>query len=257
MITKKENLIFYEDINRIKDCIPMHIERAKQDSTIFQNLYLHEYKENIFLIKNYLKNDDIIIDIGSGLGTLPAILSTYGNLSVGGDVMKPDWQLKLWEKLSEKFGCFLFIYDGRFLPFKNDTFDVIIAYAVIEHIPEGMKGVSKFIVECNRVLKKDGYLFIFKCPRKQSWTEFVASVINIPHHENLIDEKEIIDIFKQNCFDVIDMKRKDMVPEYMFTKIGQKIWNFFWRPLNILDKFLEYTPLNYFAHNITIILRKK
>ena len=257
MVDKNDDIDFYENISIIKSFVPMDIARARQDATINRKLYLFEYKENIFFVNKYLKKHDKVLDIGSELGTLPAILSTYDYMSVGGDVMEPNWQLRLWTKLSEKFGCFFILYDGRFIPFKSNTFDVIIAYAVIEHIPGEMKGASKFLVECHQLLKKSGYLFIFKYPRKQSWTEFIASVLNFSHHENLIDEKEIIELSRQKSFDVLFMKRKDMVPDYIPTKIGQYLWDFFWRPLSILDKILEYTPLNYLSHNITLVLRKR
>lgn len=44
------------------------------------------------------------------------------------------------------------------LPFKNNTFDVVTFWAVIEHIPKGYELAA--LREINRVLKKGGYLFL-------------------------------------------------------------------------------------------------
>lgn len=53
------------------------------------------------------------------------------------------------------------------LPFTNETFDTVTFWDVIEHIPIGYELAS--IVEINRVLKKEGYLFI-ATPSKNFWS---------------------------------------------------------------------------------------
>lgn len=48
--------------------------------------------------------------------------------------------------------------DARRLPFPNETFDIVIAFQLIEHIPPNE--VSSFLSEVKRVLKRKGSLFI-------------------------------------------------------------------------------------------------
>lgn len=51
--------------------------------------------------------------------------------------------------------------DALHLPFKKDTFDLITATEIIEHLPNG----KQFLKECHRVLKEGGYL-ILSTPNK-------------------------------------------------------------------------------------------
>ena len=54
--------------------------------------------------------------------------------------------------------------DARGLPFSNETFDIVIAFQLIEHIPPNE--VSSFLCEARRVLKEKGLLFIITPNRK-------------------------------------------------------------------------------------------
>lgn len=51
------------------------------------------------------------------------------------------------------------VADVQKLPFKNNTFDLVIALELFEHVKKPEKGIG----ECVRVLKKGGY-FIFSMP---------------------------------------------------------------------------------------------
>ncbi len=53
---------------------------------------------------------------------------------------------------------------NKVFPFKDEFFDVVVAYHVIEHLVN----VRLFVSECNRVLKKNGYLLI-GTPNLASW----------------------------------------------------------------------------------------
>lgn len=54
--------------------------------------------------------------------------------------------------------------DARRLPFSNETFDRVIAFQLIEHLPPNE--VSSFLYEVSRVLKDKGLLFIITPNRK-------------------------------------------------------------------------------------------
>lgn len=60
------------------------------------------------------------------------------------------------------------------LPYKNDFFDVVIAYHVIEHLVN----VRLFIAEIYRVLKKNGYVII-GTPNLASWHNIFALLIGL------------------------------------------------------------------------------
>jgi ubiquinone/menaquinone biosynthesis C-methylase UbiE len=54
--------------------------------------------------------------------------------------------------------------DAKHLPFSDETFNIVIAFQVIEHIPPDE--VDRFLSEVRRVLKMDGLLFIVTPNRK-------------------------------------------------------------------------------------------
>lgn len=60
------------------------------------------------------------------------------------------------------------------LPYKNDFFDVVIAYHVIEHLVN----VRLFVAEIYRVLKKNGYVAI-GTPNLASWHNIFALLIGL------------------------------------------------------------------------------
>lgn len=83
-------------------------------------------------------------------------------------------------------------YDGKHLPFSDDSFDCIFSSEVFEHIfnlPEIMK-------ELNRVLKSDG-LILITCP-------FAFCEHEIPNDYARYSSYSIRYIFEQNGFEVIE-----------------------------------------------------
>lgn len=60
------------------------------------------------------------------------------------------------------------------LPYKNDFFDVVIAYHVIEHLVN----VRLFVSEIHRILKKNGYVII-GTPNLASWHNIFALLIGL------------------------------------------------------------------------------
>lgn len=61
------------------------------------------------------------------------------------------------------------------IPFKDDFFDFIIAHEVIEHLIDP----DKFLEECNRVLKKEGYLII-TTPNLTAWYHRIFFLFGLP-----------------------------------------------------------------------------
>ena len=65
--------------------------------------------------------------------------------------------------------------DATKLPFSDETFDVVIANHILEHIPEDIKALKEF----NRVLKKDGFA-ILQVP----YSEKLKTTIEDPFIDN-------------------------------------------------------------------------
>jgi SAM-dependent methyltransferase len=85
-----------------------------------------------------------ILEIGAGTGRLAKLLSEKGYSVQAIDVKTSQHSRhRIWP---------VTIYDGRTIPFQNNTFDIVFSSNVLEHIPH----VNAFQSEIKRVLKPGG-----------------------------------------------------------------------------------------------------
>ena len=94
------------------------------------------------------------------------------------------------------------------MPFGDDTFDLITAAALIEHLPEP----GPFLMECHRVLKPGGGLFL-TCPAP--FFEWMATKLGYLKHAGHLARYDLSDI-KRLCenagFNVVLLKRFMITP---------------------------------------------
>ena len=109
----------------------------------------------IFILKELAKNKKVI-DIGCGYGFNKKIVESVGGEWIGVEPFEG--------------GAHTVIGDAQNLPFINNSFDVAIMDAVLEHIPE----VDKAIKEVARVLKPGGifvgYVAFMECFHEISYS---------------------------------------------------------------------------------------
>lgn len=158
-------------------------------------------------------------------------------------------QKTIWQEFGKKFDIKFSHYDGRNIPFPDETFDAITAYAVLEHVPP--KDLDHVVNELKRVLKIGGHLFVFRCPRKFAIAEHLAEFIGAGHHDLLYNDNEINDIVEKSGLRCIKRRRSDMVIEF-----PGKLTNKFYHVLKSIDSLLIKTPLNIFAHDINLVFVK-
>ncbi|MCH8004058.1 MAG: class I SAM-dependent methyltransferase [Nanoarchaeota archaeon] len=92
-----------------------------------------------------------ILDVGCGSGYLGSVLHKKSKKYVGIDFAD-----------ERKVKDFVFIRtDAINIPFRNNSFDIVICNHVIEHV----RDQKKLLHEINRLLKKDGICYI-TCPNK-------------------------------------------------------------------------------------------
>ena len=100
-----------------------------------------------------IKKDDSIIEAGCGFGQWVWKLHNQGYKITGVDNAK-----KIISRLKrEQPNLKLKLADVEKLPFKNGAFDIYLSFGVIEHF---INGPEKVLKEANRVLNKNGTLFL-------------------------------------------------------------------------------------------------
>ncbi len=112
-------------------------------------------------IMKYLKNDSVYLDIGAGLGHIAEQIVEQKDLKLF--ATEPIWKplRKLRKRLRQKKRDVYFMKNsGEEIPIKSNSLDGVFLYFVLHHIPYD---VQKIIInETNRVLKKDGLLFLIE-----------------------------------------------------------------------------------------------
>jgi SAM-dependent methyltransferase len=107
-----------------------------------------------FFVKKEIPKDSFVLEVGCGEGYGTSLLAKSGFSIVGLDIDE-----ETIKNVSQKYqtqNCRFVWYDGKKIPFDDETFDVVISFQVIEHIQDDFS----FVKEINRVLKKGGKLFL-------------------------------------------------------------------------------------------------
>jgi SAM-dependent methyltransferase len=174
--------------------------QIEQDDTIIKKMHEHyldrwlklydfdEYKQWLFrgllkLLRKYTKKGTVL-EIGCSKGYFTNMLSHNGYHAIGSDISLT--ALRTAAKIERTR------LDAEILPFKNDTFDAVLAVYTIEHIPKP----SKCLDEIFRVLKPKKP-FIAVTPDKESVLTKVGfhlvryTSLKNPYHVGLMSRKEL------------------------------------------------------------------
>lgn len=148
LINEKESIFSFSDFSQItNEKKPEGIIKKlkKRLSPILPSLSNNlSSKRNFFLLQNLLQekiNPKILIVGGATITTSTEMIFNSNNIVIESDVyFGPRTQI---------------IIDAHHLPFENETFDLLIYQAVLEHVTDPYKCVK----EAHRVLKSDGLIF--------------------------------------------------------------------------------------------------
>jgi len=107
---------------------------------------------------------DKVLDVGCGSGVLLSRLAaTYGIEGVGVDISPSSLKTASLEDLHlNRYS----LADGESLPFEDESFDYVLSFDLLEHLPEP----EKCIREMDRVLKPGGVLLIYVVSSKNRYT---------------------------------------------------------------------------------------
>ena len=118
-----------------------------------------------------------ILEIGPGAGGHSALFAKHGAIMASGDITfdrARATQAKFDLMGEAAAGCQALQSDGEFLPFADNTFDIVYSNGVLHHTPDTQKAVD----EVKRVLKPGGQAVIMLyC--KSSWHYWINMVLAV------------------------------------------------------------------------------
>lgn len=211
----------------------------------------HRYDLMKLIIGDEKLKKSRILDMSSGCGTFVfyGLMNGYDVCGIEPEKWKHEFNfLKAKEKGYPDIWMQRFcIGVGEYLPFNNETFDIISTYQTLEHVQSHKKCFSEF----KRVLKRGGYLFI----QSPDYTSFFEGHYRIPMLPlmNKSFFKTYLRILKKPTrgLDTINYITKKMVYNHLindyeiqdtsFYQIKSHIYN----KIKISSNILTYTYLIY------------
>jgi len=224
------------------------VVKKSLDSAYYDNEYYNR-KPDIdpyltYILDQYVlvgRDKKTILDAGCGSGVYLDFMRSRGERVFGIDFSYDA------AKLSGQMNA-----SALSLPFKNESFDVIVSIHVIEHLSQDE--VDVFFCECHRVLKKNGFIFLMT-PNALSPGRFILKEKWFPDssHINIFNPFRLGCTLKKNEFlharhvfhlalNKVKRTDKDIVRYYGLDRVFRKA--------PFLQDLLFYcmysTPLAYF-----------
>ncbi len=150
-----------------KRIIPKDFKSKEEFLICLKHLFAYEFA------KGKISKNDLVLEVGCGEGYGTKLLSKKSAKIIGLDVDKD-----IIMRASEKYGskkCYFKLYDGIKIPYKDNIFDAVVSFQVIEHVQDDVNYIS----EVHRVLKKSGILILTTPnknyrlkPGQKLWNEF-------------------------------------------------------------------------------------
>lgn len=132
------------------------------------------------------------------------------------------------------------------LPFSDASFDVILSFGVLEHVPNDLASLT----EIHRVLKPSGLFLCFFLPYYLSWTQHLAHLRGDFYHDRLYSKKMVKHLLKQTNFELLDLWHRQLLPKNSISYAKYHIFE-------SVDQWLtQNTPLKYTATNIEFVAVK-
>lgn len=246
--------IYKIDQSLIKDAIDADGPEGKNDhiysllvanpSSQYIYRYLSEFAVSVLEKQTGKDIKDLrILDWGGGKGYISYFLSKKGA------------KVTLYEtdnfkhtKLWQKYNLDVKTSDGEKLPIKSGSFDAVLCFGVLEHVPYDQIA----LLEVNRVLKDTGLFFCFNLPNQRSYIHKIAWRRGIHYHDRLYSRKETTMLLKRAGFNPVGkIWYRQLLPKSNYRYPAPKLFE-------KLDLFLtNYTPLCFIATNLEFVARKQ
>jgi len=219
-------------------------------SNINSTLGIKRYIKMADQIKAVMGNGKIL-DWGCGLGQMSYLLKKRGLEVVSLDISSTKHPL-----LEEAGQAKVVPSNSVELPFPPASFDAVLSSGVLEHVDDPQGSLK----EITRILKNQGYFFIYMLPNKYSYIEFISDLLRRGAHPIKYSVGGIKKTLKQLNFEVLTAGYQNFLPYNLkgFPSICRKIYLKLSGAIATLDLIFTHVPLlNKLSTNIIIIAKKE
>jgi len=179
--------------------------------------YLHPGKTEYDFVQNYIKEDDNLLDIGSGRGEL------YNRTKKRINYTGLELSTKAAE-LAKEAGINVKNEDLLIHSKANkEKYDIVTLFQVLEHLTE----LNNFITAIHNCLKKDG-LFVIAVPNNDGFISYTPDyVFNLPpHHTILWKKSSLVQLAKKFNFEIVTIEAEllqDVHKQHAYDAYKEKV----------------------------------
>ena len=162
---------------------------------VFHPVFGLVYKKRFRMVNNFLRGQyEKVLEVGFGPGAFLPTLAASAKHVYGIDLHKEITKVRGALKKSKIEGVCLLNGDIYSIPFRNETFDLVICQSVLEHLDN----LDRALKEVSRVLKKNGKLIIGS-PLKNKITKKLFALLGYKDDEiHPSGHKEILESCGKN-----------------------------------------------------------
>lgn len=195
---------------------------------------------------NLLKQNDRILEIGCGIGSIVSELNEQGYDITGADISGEAIAYGL-----KKYGdIHLEVQAAEALGYEDESFDVVLSFDLFEHIAR----IDEHISEVHRVLRKDGF-YLFQTPNKYSnvifETLYHKSFIWRRAHPSLHTPGKLRKRLSKHGFE-IEFVKMNPVNEFTLNKLRKKLG-----PISNIFKHINFRRLPLALQTNLYVVAKK
>jgi SAM-dependent methyltransferase len=137
------------------------------------------------------------------------------------------------------------------LPFENETFDVVLSFGVLEHVPNDLESLK----EINRILKPNGLFFCFWLPYKYSYKQNLHHLKGNFYHDHLYTNNIVKKLLNKTDFILLDYWLRDLLPKTPFET--KRKMSPYYRFFEKIDNCICNIPIiKHLASNIEFVAYK-
>jgi len=250
----RKKLFFDEfelDLELIQNLDPKDKEFDFLRNPVVQNIYNYQISYILNFSKEWFKKQSFdILDWGCGKGYVSYLLKKNRNINITSCDVVNTGVTSAFGSNSPIFSLgninVIELEHDYILPFDNSTFDVVLSFGVLEHVPNDLESLR----EIKRILKPNGLFFCFYLPYKLSYTQNIQHMKGEWYHKILYWKKDVKKLLGKSDLSLLDIWHRALLPKISFVPP-------FYHKIEKIDNwFCNYTILKYIATNIEFVAYK-